>query len=194
MSTSTLPFKLEDDISLDSGSYKPVPPNPSGLRMGWLLFGISALAGVYMAIFQVDIPTIYWIASGVLLVVALAISLSQWLEGRTVITVMHDGIQFQSPLRKLKLRWSEIDELWCGKIQGGWRFMVSGLQAAFRFQSLIVLRSGTGKQVRSGFEEGQKIAHHIFRAAGLSHQEQQDDIWIFRRPNASVVEGDGVLR
>ena len=59
--------------------------------------------------------------------------------------------------------------------------MVSGLDAAFRFQSLVVIRSASGREVRSGFIEGQRLAQRIYQAAGLEELEQRDGIWIYRK-------------
>jgi hypothetical protein len=179
--TSAVPFSMEGEAELEPGLYKPAPPNPSGLGMAWGLFGISLLAGLYMLFYIFELPIVFWLASTLLLIVALAITLSHWLEGRTVIRLKVEGIQFESPLRNVEFAWSEIEELWCGKIRGGWRYMISGTDAAFRFQSLVIIRSGQGREVRTGFGEGQKIAKMIHQSAGLNELDRQDDIWIYRK-------------
>jgi hypothetical protein len=149
--------------------------------MAWLLFGIALMVGVYMLFFNFDLPIVFWVASTLLLFVALAISLSHWLEGHTTITLTVAGVQYESPIRKVAFTWYEIEELWCGKIRGGWRYMVSGSDAAFRFQSLIVIRSGSGREVQTGFREGQKIAQAIYQAADLREFERQEDIWVYQK-------------
>ena len=175
------PFPRDHGTELTTGLYRPVPPDPSGLRTAWVLFGISFAAGVYLRYFAYEVPFVFWLASILLLLVALGISLSHWLEGQTVLSVNDGGIRFETPLRKVEFAWSEIDELWGGKIRGGWKYMVSGLDAAFRFQSLVVIRSASGREVRSGFIEGQRLAQRIYQAAGLEELEQPDDIWIYRK-------------
>jgi hypothetical protein len=181
MAESSLPFSIESEAALEPGIFKPVSPNPSGLRIAWLLFGISLFVGLYLLFFDFTLPLLFWLAFTLLLLVALAISFSHWLEERTSLILEAEGIQFQSPLRKVMLAWPEIDELWCGKIQGGWRFMVSGKESAFRFQSHVVLRSGSGREVQSGFIKGQEIAGHIYKIAQLGKVERQDEIWIYRK-------------
>jgi hypothetical protein len=181
MTTSVMPFVIETEVELEPGLYKPVPPNPSGLRMAWVLFGIALLIGAYLLFFNFDLPIVFWLASALLLFVALAISFSHWLEGHTTITLSESGVRYESPIRKVAFNWSEIEELWCGKIRGGWRYMVSCKNAAFRFQSLVVIRAGSGREVRTGFREGQKIAQFLYQAAELIEFERQDNIWVYRK-------------
>jgi hypothetical protein len=179
--TSAIPFSIEGEAELEPGLYKPVPPSPSGLRMAWGLFGISLLAGLYMLFYITELPILFWLASALLLLVALAITLSHWLEGHTIIRLKVEGVQYESPLRNVEFAWSDIEELWCGKIRGGWRYMISGKDAAFRFQSLVVIRSGPGREVRTGFSEGPKIAKMVYQSAGLIELDCQNDIWIYRK-------------
>lgn len=183
MSMKAWPFPPQSEESLQLGDYQPSPPNASGLRMAWVLFTISLMVGLYMLYFNFTLPVIFYIATVLLLLVALAISLSYWLERNAVISVSEQGVGFRSPIRRVFLDWNEIEELWCGAIRGGWRFMVSGEAAAFRFQSLIVLRSGTGREVRSGFPEGVRIAQTIFNKAGLTAHKEEQDIYVFRKPS-----------
>jgi hypothetical protein len=179
MTVPNFPFTLEIDDDFGPGVYKPVPPNPSGVRTAWLLFGITFVVGVPLFLMDFTLPLIFWFAFTILFIVALAISLSHWLEKRTLIMIGEDDICYQSPLRTVRLAWGEIDELRVGAMQGGWRFMVSSTDTAFRFQSLVVIRSGSGREVRSGFMKGEQIADYIHRKAGLERVDHQDEIWIF---------------
>jgi hypothetical protein len=176
-----VPFNTEDNEQLAPGVYRPIPPNPSPVRLAWFLVGISLLVGLYTRTLETILPVIYWIALGLLIVVALAMSLSYWLEGRIAIHLKDDRIEYQSPLRNVVLSWQEIDELWCARVRGGWRYMVTGQVAAFRFQSLLVIRASSGREVRSGFVEGQGLAQSIYRNAELDETDRQEDIWIYRR-------------
>ena len=181
MSQKRNPLTLTPGHQLAPGEYQPVQPNPSGMRIAWILFGISVFVGAYMLYFRFVLPLLYWISIGILLMVALAISFSHWLEQRTAIVLSESGVGFRSPLRKVDLSWDEVDELWCGAIRGGWRYVVSGGNVAFRFQSLIAIRSGTGRTVRSGYPEGRGLAQTLVHRAGLKINEEQEGIIIYRR-------------
>jgi hypothetical protein len=194
MTISNFPFTLKIDEDFSPGVYKPVPPNPSGVRMAWLLFGITFVIGVPLLVLDFALPLIFWFAFAILFIIALAISFSHWLESRTWIVIEEDAIRYRSPLRTVSLAWGEIDELRVGAIQGGWRFMVSSTNSAFRFQSLVVFRSGSGREVRSGFKQGEQIADHIHQKAGLEGAGYQDGIWIFRRQTWEKTTAEGVLR
>jgi hypothetical protein len=181
MTVSKLPFTLEIDGDFGPGVYEPVPPNPSSVRMAWLLFGITFVVGVPILVLHFELPLIFWFAFAVIFIVALAISFSHWLEKRTIIMIGEDDIRYRSPLRAVTLAWGQIDELRVGAIQGGWRFLVSGIDSAFRFQSLVVFRSGSGREVRSGFSQGKQIAGYIHQKAGLERVDHQDGVWIFHK-------------
>jgi hypothetical protein len=188
------PFPSEGDPGLEPGRYQPAAPNPKAIYTAWLLFGIPVPAMLYLYLRRIIPPLSLWITCGFLLFVALAIVFSQWLERRTFIFLEGEGIRFESPLRKVSMSWGDIQELWCGSIRGGWRFIVSGPSALFRFQSLIVLRTDQGKEVRSGFAEGVRIAQLVQQRAGLRHLDRQDRIWIYRKQDQAKSGGEGVLR
>jgi uncharacterized membrane-anchored protein len=149
--------------------------------MAWALAAVATSVGVSLVSLNRQLPLVFWLSFVLLLVVAIAITFSHWLERRTMIILEDESVIFQSPLRSVMLPWEQIEKLACIKIQRGWRFMVSGKQAAFRFQSMITLRSGFGREVRSGYDRGLEIARFIQHSAKLDQVSQQDQVWIYSK-------------
>ena len=176
-----LPFSIEGESFVGPGSYQPILSKSSGIITAWLLFGISALAWGYLYLRGFTPPPSLWIPSVIMLLVALATSFNYWLEGRTIIFVEEQCVRYQSPLRKVTLQWGQIHELWCHSIRGGWRFTISSSEEAFRFASLKVLQFGSGREVRSGFTDGKRIAQLVQQRADLRVLERQDRVWIYRK-------------
>ncbi len=173
------PFEADVRVELVPGVYRPVPQNPSGLRIAWLLFGALIILWVILTFLAVKTPLLVKGTAIVLLLISLGISFSHWLDRRTTILLEEGGIHYKSPLRTVSLQWQQVTELWCGPIQGGWRFLVSSPRAAFRFQSLVEIRSGGGKSIRSGYPEGVNIAKMIVTRAALSVQERRDQVLVY---------------
>lgn len=186
MTFPELPFSIEAEAEIGPGRYSPVPLDPSGLRMAWLLSVVTSLVCVYLLQRNLTPPPFIWLTSGFLILLALSISFSHWLERRTVVILEPEAIRYESPLRKITIPWDAIEELWCESIRGGWRFIVSGSGAVLRFQSLVVLRSGMGREVRTGYVEGKQIARVVHKHAELQGLERKDQIWIYRKLEGQV--------
>lgn len=183
MTEMKFPFEVNVSVRLAPGMYRPVPQNPLGLRIVWLLFGATVLLWGILSFRGVKPPMLMQGTTVLLLLVALGITLSHWLDARTSIVLREEGMHYKSPLRTISLGWGEINELWCASVQGGWRFLVKGSNAAFRFQSFVEIHSGTGRSIRSGFPEGLKIAQMIVAQADLARKEHRDQILVYRKAN-----------
>jgi hypothetical protein len=149
--------------------------------MAWVLTAVAGSVGASLFYLSRPLPLIFWASFLLLLLVALAITFSHWLERRTMILLDDQSVSFRSPLREVTFGWNEVEKVLCVKIQGGWRFMVVGTAAAFRFQSLVTLRSGFGRTVRSGYAKGVEMATFIRRLAGLDQVHQEDQVWIYSK-------------
>ena len=189
-----LPFSIKGEAEIGPGSFRPILSKPSAIYIAWLLFGVSGLAWGYLFLRGLTLPPSLWITSMIVLLVALAITFSYWLERRTFIVLEEGGIRYESPLRKVTLQWGDIHELWCASIRGGWRFMISSSEATFRFESLSVVQSGSGREVRSGFNEGKRIVQLVQQRADLRYLDRQDRIWVYRKQDRTESDREGVLR
>lgn len=176
-----LPFSIETEPLIGPGSYRPIFSKSSGIITAWSLFGISGLAGGYLYLRGIVPPLSLWITTVIMLLIALAISFSYWLERRTLVIIEDKCLRYESPLRKIIFQWDEIHELWCLSIRGGWRFTISSSTDAFRFETLNVRQFGSGREVRSGFTDGKRIAALVQKRADLRILDRQDRLWIYRR-------------
>lgn len=100
------------------------------------------------------------------------ISLSGWMDRRTVMVLDSKSIAFRNGLRDVTLSWSEIETVRVLPAQAGSKkVQVLGPRSFFEFRTLAVLSLNDKERGRSGFAEGEQILETILTAAHLVEQE-----------------------
>jgi hypothetical protein len=103
---------------------------------------------------------------------AFGISLSGWMDRRSVIRLDRSGVFFQNGLRRLELAWDQVEQIRVLKAQAGSkRVQVLGPRAYFEFRTLATIRLNGQERARSGYEEGERILEMLLDQTGLTESE-----------------------
>lgn len=103
----------------------------------------------------------------VLLLAALSISLGNWMDRRTRLELLPDGVHFKNGLRDVRLSWDEIRQVQVYPGRWGKRVSVIGPAAHFEFRTLGEVSVQGETKGRLGFTQGERILQRILEAADL---------------------------
>jgi len=109
-----------------------------------------------------------------LMLAALSISLSNWVDRQTVIRLNEDWIEFHSGLRHVRLHWSEIIRVRVLRSRWGDKVHVIGERAHFSFRTLAEVWFQDELKGRMGFEKGDEILHKILVSSDLKKIAEKD--------------------
>lgn len=99
---------------------------------------------------------------------AFGISLSSWMDRRSVIRLDDAGVFFENGLRRVALMWAEIEQIRVLNAQAGSkRVQVLGPRSFFEFRTLVRISLSGRERVRSGYEEGERILRILLEKTGL---------------------------
>jgi hypothetical protein len=147
-------------------------------RRSELIAWVSALLvdGVWILLILTGQPFSFWLPIlGVpLTLVALGISLSNWMDRRTIIRLTEQGVSFSNGLRHTSLGWNEIKEVRVLPAQWGKKVQVFGEGSYFGFHTLGEVYAQGRSLGRTGFVEGDYILQIILDKAELSAVKQID--------------------
>lgn len=154
--------------------YRPELTPRRGEAIAW---GTSSLVwGAWIILILTGQPVSFWLLLlGVPLgLIAISISLGNWLDRHTIIKLDDDSIYYSNGLRLVLLQWEEIREVRVLPAQWGEKVQVFGTRSYFAFHTLGEV-SANGKILgRTGFEEGDIIVQKILEDAKLSSKRQID--------------------
>lgn len=107
-----------------------------------------------------------------LFLIALGISLSNWMDRQTVIQLAEDSVTFSNGLRHAHLKWAEIQQVQVLPAPWGRRVQVTGDQAHFSFRTLGLVKMRAEVRGRTGFAAGEQILQEIIAKGRLQEVER----------------------
>jgi hypothetical protein len=110
----------------------------------------------------------------VLMLAALSISFSNWVDRRTVMRLNVNWIEFYSGLRHVRLHWQEVRQVRVAPSRWGDKIQVIGERAHFSFRTLGEVWFQDELKGRMGFEKGNEILHEIIVSSGLKEVSERD--------------------
>ncbi len=117
-----------------------------------------------------------WIAllAVFLLVSAVFISLSNYVDRKTILILNPGGVEFHNGLRNAQLSWDQVEKVSVFEDRWGERVHVSGTETHFNFRLLseVELRGKAGGKM--GFPDGEMILKEIINSSGLRLAENKD--------------------
>ncbi len=109
-----------------------------------------------------------------LFLIALGISLANWMDRHTKLSIDSDGIYFSNSLRRVQLKWQEIQEVRVLPAQWGKKVQVFGDRSYFGFHTLGEVQAHGKILGRTGFMDGERMLRQILDGASLSEVRQVD--------------------
>ena len=109
-----------------------------------------------------------------LTLIAMGISLSNWMDRHTIIRLDERGISFSNGMRHTSLQWNEIQEVRVLPAQWGKKIQVFGKKSYFGFHTQGEVIAHGRSLGRTGFADGDFILQNILDKANLSAVKQID--------------------
>lgn len=159
--------------SIKIAEFRPELLPRRGEIIAWILAMLVAVSWVLLTVTAMPYSWVVPTTAILLLLSALGISLSNWMDRNTVICIDPSGISFRNGLRTTVLNWNEIEEVSIFDTNLGKKIQISGAGTQFAFHTMSVLERKGQVQARSGFAQGEVILKQVVEAAGLkvSHRE-----------------------
>ncbi|MCS6995299.1 MAG: PH domain-containing protein [Anaerolineales bacterium] len=151
-----------------------------GERNAWLL-ALAATIGLLLIRTWAIVPTWVWVFIGFLYFSALSISLGNWMDRRTRLTLSPEGVAYENGLRHARLMWEDIEQVRVSPARWGRRVEVIGKRAHFSFETLGEVHFRGQVRGYTGFAQGEAILNSILETAGLRQTIRQDALTIYTR-------------
>jgi hypothetical protein len=146
-------------------------------RGEWVAWSCALLVGVGWLVlrwFGRDVSIGMPLFAIVLMLAALSISLSNWVDRQTVMCLNANWIEFHSGLRHVRLLWPEIRQVRVLPSRWGDKVHVIGEHAHFSFRTLGEVWFQDELKGRMGFAKGDEILHEIIVSSGLKKVSERD--------------------
>lgn len=152
--------------------YKPELAPRRGELIAW---GCAVLLnGSWILLIAFNQPLSFWLPFlGLpMILIASGISLANWMDRKTTITIKLASIYFSNGLRHVLFNWQEIQEVRVLPAQWGKKVQVFGEHAYFGFQTLGEVEAYGRVLGRTGFVDGERILMQILKRAELGEARQ----------------------
>jgi hypothetical protein len=160
--------------------FRPELLSRHGEWTAWAL-ALAASLGMWFLNRSGYIPVWAWFFWAFLLFSGVSISLGNWLDRNTVMQLEADGVRFQNGLRRVRLRWSEVQKVAVLPSRWGKSVRVIGEKSHFGFKTLGEVQFQGEVRGRTGFPEGQKVLDVILRETGLVLVEESNNAYYYAR-------------
>lgn len=165
---------------IEGREFRPELLSRRGEWTAWALV-LAASLGMWFLSWSGYIPFWAWVFWGFLLFSALSITLGNWLDRHTIIQLDADGIRFENGLRRVRLRWPEIQKVAVLPARWGKSVQVIGEKSHFGFKTLGEVQFQGEVRGQTGFSAGQAILNVILREAGLVLVEESNNAYYYAR-------------
>jgi len=164
----------------ETREFRPELISRRGEWTAWAL-ALAASLGMWFLHRSGYIPLWAWIFWAFLLFSGVSISMGNWLDRNSVIRVEADGIRFENGVRRVRLRWPEVQKVAVLPARWGKSVQVIGEKSRFSFKTLGEVKFQGEVRGRTGFPQGQKILDTILREAGLELVEESNNAYYYAR-------------
>lgn len=162
-------------------TYSPELIPRQGEVVAWLLF--IALFIVWIILITIT-HTIGWVLLGLMVIMLLAaasISLGNWMDRHTQLSVNSQGIVFSNGLRKVILPWQQIRDVHVRPAAWGKKVEIIGDRCYFDFHTLGEVKYAGEVKGRTGFMHGEAILQDIILHGQLKRVNQFENVTYYAR-------------
>jgi hypothetical protein len=150
-----------------SQEFRPEPIPRRGELIAWVCTLLVGAAWFILARSEQGVNWMVPILAIPLLLVALSISLGNWVDRSTRLRLGREGVAFQNGLRRVRLAWNEIRQVQVTPGPWGKRVEVLGPDSHFRFYTLGEVKMAGQVKGRTGFAAGEMILNRILEKSNL---------------------------
>ena len=145
------------------------------------VFALAATVGLFIIQTWAIVPAWVWIFVAFLYFSALSISLGNWVDRRTHLTLFLGGVAYENGLRRVRLGWDEIETVRVQPARWGRSVQVIGKSSHFSFNTLGEVKFRGELRGRTGFARGDAILDIVIRSAGLLSVTRREPYTIYSR-------------
>jgi uncharacterized membrane-anchored protein len=164
---------------IDERVFRPEIQTHQNELFAWLM----VIVGVIAVFFLKDNPLFYWMMIFVIFVLLLAIgvSLSNWIDRRTQIIINGNELVFENGLRNIHLEWNEIKSVSVYPARWGERVLVESEKEHFSFTMMSDVHLLGKVQGQIGFAQGKTIMDEIIKLGKLTSMSVTDNTYYYSR-------------
>jgi hypothetical protein len=172
-----------EDVNLaPAEAYQPVLLPRRGELIAWLCAIMCAVAWLVLHLAKSPVFIGLKILAALLIFISIAISMSNWMDRRTVLKIDPQGIAFENGLRKAQLGWQDIRRVEVISSSLGNKVRVLGDAAHFDFRTLAEVKLGGELKGQMGFQDGEKILKEIIQQADLKETGNPEEGCVYYVP------------
>jgi hypothetical protein len=170
----------EQDLRLEVDNnmwreYRPEILSRRGEFFAWFITFLVLAAWLFLIFINKPAPISLLTLFSILLLIALFISLGNWMDRKSYIRISPKGIVFENGLRHVEKRWDEINKIEVHPSKWGAKVRVLCSDAHFSFRTLGVVTVGDEEKGRMGYQNGDKILHMMIEETGLTEIKSDNE-------------------
>jgi len=159
---------MDNDQDLTSYlQFKPELISRRGEMVAWFCTLLVWAGWLVLVLYGSKVPVTVSFMGIFLLFTALAISLGNWMDRKTKISIYNDHVSFENGLRHAIIVWEDIKNVEVIPSNWGKKVRVVGKRSHFDFRTLGEVNVQGEIKARLGFTDGDKILDMIVQKAGL---------------------------
>ena len=161
--------------------YRPELIPRRGELIAWVGVILTGLTWVVLAVSGQRVVVMIPVLFILLIFSAFFISLGNWMDRQTMISMKDGEVEYRNGLRQVRMRWMEIREIRVLPGRWGKKVQVYGEDSYFTFHTLGEVRLRENVKGRMGFEQGEEILRQLILRSGLQIIEEQGDGYYYAR-------------
>lgn len=147
--------------------YQPELIPRRGEWVAWACTGLSLASALILRLAGQDLPWTLLLLILMLLLASSLISLGNWVDRSTRLTIGPDGVEFENGLRRIRLAWGDVREVRVFPSQMGDKIQVLGEKDYFQFRTLGEVHLRGELKGRMGFAAGDSILRTLVLQGSL---------------------------
>ncbi len=163
------------------GEFQPELLSRRGEALAWLTTLLSFAAWTILTLTGRPVLLIVPVMAFVFMFAAASISLGNWVDRKTLLSLEDQGVAFRNGLRDVRLSWDQINRIEVFGSSWGRKVRVFGEQTHFDFRTLGELTMSGEVKGRMGFTQGEKILHQLLVKTGLIEIEHIGNSYYYAR-------------
>ena len=137
--------------------YRPILLSRRSESLAWLSTALMLVGWIILLVRGQGVPNFAPYMTIFLLLASLSISLGNWMDRKSLLTLGAQGVEFSNGLRHVTLAWEQVQQVIVAGSTWGNKVQVFGDLGHFSFRALGEVKAYGEVKGRMGFEQGDMI-------------------------------------
>ena len=170
-----------DETTAQEKEYRPELLPRRGEWIAWLLALVVAITWLILFLLAPRVTILAPLLTIAFILAACSISLGNWIDRHTLISVNDRGISFRNGLRNIVLEWDKICEVRILPAIWGKKIQVFGVKTYFDFRTLGEVKYKGEVKGRTGIVKGEELLRTIIIKSGLQIVDRLGEGYYYAR-------------